>query len=220
MDNENQQVPSVPNQPPIKTANNLSFAKALAYGFVIVSVGISIAIGGYLLGVNKTQPQPIAQTSVVPTASPTPDPTANWKTYKNKEYGFALKYPQDFTIANDALPKVNKETVANQNLEISNEFVSENPKLTIWVNPLGFGLTPPDVAYELASNENKGIEISVRTEVSQTQDNLNMDDKTVIVGKTVKLGVNTYAFQFIFEKNGKDYEPILNQILSTFKFTN
>lgn len=214
MDNVNQEVPPVINQPSVKTANNSNFFRTLAYGFVVVSIGISIAVGGYLLGVNKSKPQPVTQISV---PTPTPDPIKQWQKYVNIQYGFEIGYPQNFTITNNTLPKVNKETVVNQNLEISNEFVSENPKLTIWVNPLGFGLMPPDVAYELIPAEGMGVNVAVRTEVPQSQDNRNIDDETVIIGKTIKLGANTYTFQFIFKKGGKDYEPILNQILSTFK---
>jgi len=33
----------------LKKFDNLSFVKALAYGFVIVSIGISIAVIGFLL---------------------------------------------------------------------------------------------------------------------------------------------------------------------------
>lgn len=49
MDKEEQEVPSVTNQSEVKISNNLSFAKALAYGFVISSVGILIAVIGFLL---------------------------------------------------------------------------------------------------------------------------------------------------------------------------
>ncbi len=102
MENVDQQIPPVGNQPPIKTASNLSFAKALAYGFVIVSIGISIAVGGYLLGANKSKPQPATQISVTPSLSPVPtvDPIATWKTYTNTQSGFELKYPQKFLPVN------------------------------------------------------------------------------------------------------------------------
>lgn len=64
MDKENQNVQSLQNQPPIRNSSNLNFVKSLAYGFVIVSVGISIAIVGYLLlNKGKTQPVPTDEPS-------------------------------------------------------------------------------------------------------------------------------------------------------------
>jgi len=33
----------------LKKSDNLSFAKALVYGFTIISIGISIAVVGFLL---------------------------------------------------------------------------------------------------------------------------------------------------------------------------
>jgi len=32
----------------------------------------------------------------VPSPTPTPDPYADWKTYTNEEYGFSVKYPEDW----------------------------------------------------------------------------------------------------------------------------
>ena len=44
--------------------------------------------------------------SPTPTVSSTPDPTADWKTYTNSQYGFEFKYPNDKSVntsANDVL---------------------------------------------------------------------------------------------------------------------
>jgi hypothetical protein len=41
---------------------------------------------------NILKPTPIA------TSTPTPDPTANWKTYVNTKYNFSLKYPNEWRV--------------------------------------------------------------------------------------------------------------------------
>lgn len=66
------------------------------FGFLIflgVVVLACIGSGTYYLGMQKNimmhKQQSIAET----TPTPTPDPTANWQTYTNTTYGYAVKYP-------------------------------------------------------------------------------------------------------------------------------
>lgn len=217
MDNTNQQVPPVPSQTPDKIANNLSFAKTLAYGFAIASIGVTIAIGGYLLGANKTKPQPVVQTSVTPFVSPTPDPTASWQTYTNVQYGFQMKYPNDWAVKDNLLQK---PASVNSNLEISNSSLQENPRFTLFINPAGFGLPIPDKVYELSPIGNGKLEILNKQEIAPTKEGMsNVDGHMIINSKSFNIGSNSYIFIFNFVQKGKDYEPIFNQILSTFKFT-
>lgn len=219
MENTNQQIPPIPDQQEIKASNNLSFFRTLAYGFVIVSIGVSIAIGGYLLGANKTKPQPVAQTSVTPSTSPTPDPTANWKTYINESYGFEIKYPNDW-IVQDKLRQKPEKAASNNNLELSNSSLPESPKFILFINPLGFGLPIPDKVYELSPAKDGKLEIINRQEIAPIKEGMtNIDGHTIINSKTFEIDNNSYLFTFDFVQGGKDYEPILNQILSTFKFT-
>jgi hypothetical protein len=70
---------------------------------------VIVGAAGFLLGKSfsqpKTSPPPISQVSPSPSptpenpiSTPTPDPTANWKTYVNTAYNYSLKYPPDWAV--------------------------------------------------------------------------------------------------------------------------
>jgi hypothetical protein len=87
--------------------NEKRFSKwLLAFaGLVLLTILFS---GVYFLGIyhgmnqNSASKTPI-QTAVKPT--PTPNPTANWKTYTNNNLGLTIKYPSDWTAPPDVLTK-------------------------------------------------------------------------------------------------------------------
>lgn len=60
---------------------------------------IIVGAGAFYLGKQVTAPKLQSQTSQA-TLFPTPtlDGTANWKTYSNDNYGYSLRYPDDFFI--------------------------------------------------------------------------------------------------------------------------
>ncbi|MBP6885970.1 MAG: hypothetical protein KBC02_01860 [Candidatus Pacebacteria bacterium] len=63
---------------------------------VAIIVGVLIIAGGAYAWMQGTPATPVAE--LTPTATPTPDPTAGWKTYTNTEYGFEFRYPADRTL--------------------------------------------------------------------------------------------------------------------------
>ncbi|TRZ80082.1 hypothetical protein D4R86_04955 [bacterium] len=143
--------------------------------------------------------------------------TVDWKTYTNTEYGFEIKYPSSWNITKDALQKIGEYGTASKSLEIVGNSAIEVPKLYLWVNPLGFGVNPPDIVYELILNKENKIEIKNREEIPQTEENLNVDKQTIIFCKTAELGTNMYAIEFVFDEEDEGIKTF-NQILSTFKF--
>lgn len=68
--------------------------KQLIFKILVIVLGILIVIGlflnAYLLLNKKETSSNSAQLIVV--ATPTPDPTADWKTYTNQKYGYTFKY--------------------------------------------------------------------------------------------------------------------------------
>lgn len=95
-----QETPQIPALP----------TKLLSLPIVALVVLVALVVGGslgYYLGnktnvqtqiqtQDQTQTQPTAKTT--PTLQPEPDPTADWETYTNNEYGFSIRYPQEANL--------------------------------------------------------------------------------------------------------------------------
>lgn len=88
--NINQQQPAQPVPPPPTPPNSLHLIKTLLISLIAVLVLSSIAAGAYFMGKNQNPTQPAA---VQASPTPTPDPTANWKTYKVNTFGMEFKTP-------------------------------------------------------------------------------------------------------------------------------
>jgi hypothetical protein len=212
---------------------------------ILLSVlGLVVVAGAFLIGVqvgkNQTSnQQPIAEEptatptqivvspTTIPTspvtATPTIDPTANWKTYTNKEYNLTIKYPSD------------------AKLRISQS--ESNDKMLL----VAFD-SPNAVFDRLFKSGGYSFEISM-----QTQKNFNTLNEYLLFQKEHSMyeevlpktynNVNGYTFKndkgysglnFTYRgfvaKNNELYYTInyftddsvdmFNQILSTFKFTN
>lgn len=114
---DNQNIPSQPLQPEPVYPQPMSKRPLLIIGAVVLLFIIGLG-GAYYLGTKQTvnqqmtiKPTQMPGTSVVsrtiitanPTesisqslvASPSPDPTATWKTYTNQKLGFTVKYPSN-----------------------------------------------------------------------------------------------------------------------------
>lgn len=88
------QVPPLPNQP-TTPKRKLPFIIPLVIILFLLAVS---SVAGYVIYKNTTKPDTALSTTpaleqTTPTSTPTPDPTANWKTYRGD--GFEFKYPQD-----------------------------------------------------------------------------------------------------------------------------
>jgi hypothetical protein len=75
---------------------------------ILVIVGL-VGYGGYYLGIQTNKPvsQYVAPSPLTITTNPTPtasvDPTAGWKTYSNSTYGYQVKYPPNLSVKENTI---------------------------------------------------------------------------------------------------------------------
>lgn len=138
------------------------------------------------------------------------DPTADWKTYENKEYGFSFKYPQNTTLTN----------AENDTYLISDELTNftsgdNTSKIYLFLNSRSQGWAgggdEPDYKIEKIDN--------IDAKRYSTTRQMNPSEKLDIV-KFSKDGIY-YNIELSWYGNDKSTTTtkIFNQILSSFKFT-
>lgn len=165
--------------------------------FLIIIIGGGI---GYFLGTNNIQqitPEVTNQT-VKLSPTPTPDSTADWKTYTNTENGFSFKYPHLWRIIEE--PK--------KPIELNDEF--GNLYLSIsFANPALIG-----ISFCGAYPEDKRCEILKVGDISFNID-WDVDGKS-----TATTEIKGVAMFITLHQTTTPAKKNFRQILSTFKFTN
>lgn len=89
--------------------------KGFAQIFVVMILLVFVSAGAYYFGTKKENVLPILEptpsststdssTPVTSTTEQTTDPTANWKTYKNSQYGYQISIPKTWNIKEEYSP--------------------------------------------------------------------------------------------------------------------
>ena len=230
---ENSTTPSVnpPVSNPSKPRNKLPLA--LIIGIVLFLLIAGSAAGFYVLKpqIMKLVSKPIPTTTPKPaiqTPPPTHDPTANWKTYTNKKLGFLIRYPADSLIdANEIC--TNKVDYLGLYSKKSKKEIKDNPNLfcVVALPELRVGAVFSNklqeksdeywkVDTEQFSIGNKVFKKYISTRTEKAYEGINSPFK-----KTVQIEINksgqkysiSYGFPMLLS------EELINQILSTFQFT-
>lgn len=211
---------------------HFDYAQCKQKGFapILILVGIliiaAVAGGAYFLGKQATpktsqslQPITTSQPSPIPDEIASSDPSvANWRTYTNIKYGFSFKYPDEylpfgfngdkFTLATPMDTKVTVDVAADRIMrepvlwfeiettektarELTNEWLKKYPHNQPLVRDIIFGGKP--------AIEGRG----------QTG-GYNFPYRLIIIPRNGFLMMITQALE----------EPLLDAILSTFKFIN
>lgn len=188
----------------------------------LVVLVLFLLVLGYKL-VIKQNPRPnqninlLAPTETLPTPAPSPttDPTVNWKTYTNTKYGFSLKIPStmNYTFSENI----------NHNSQLGIKSLDQVSFYEGQPAEIG-GYTGPSFNIEVFP------EIGNEPWIEEDQSPSDSVSDFVISGTSVRrlsglAGVRTgplkkagYIYEF-HNINGNNFEKEIDQILSTFKFT-
>jgi len=135
-------------------------------GILGVFIFAGAVFGAYKFGQRQVQPGPQPTPTPGLVATPTPDLTANWKTYTNEKYSYSIKYPTTWFVSEkhqlveEVIFSITKELKAPTPLSISVR-IDENPNnLTLkqWVDGI-FKDYPPALTSEIRREPAKLEEI-------------------------------------------------------------
>lgn len=133
------------------------------------------------------------------------DPTAGWETYKNREYGFEFKYPENF--------ETSFGSTGDFGFNLNNDQLGN---FSVYVNP-NFGLEGTKQTSTRTYNFDKGNVTAI----------VLVDDPQFFVGAnpseyitvSVEENNNSYVILASYPQDSTQSEGIFDQILSSFKFT-
>ena len=206
---------------------NSSWLRTFSIGFSIISIGIAIGVVGYILGTKKNQTvvqQTITTFPTIIQPSPTSiDETANLKMYIDNYWRISFKYPQTWDV---------KTYGYDQKSSMSIE-------LSIKLSPImSFVLTanPKNLSLQELDQENASKDKERGAGVNTPRLSIN-NYTSVIIGNGINAFYEKEYFcepsvcerYIITPKNKvveiiifprKDYQQSIDQILSTFQFTN
>ncbi len=223
----NQVLPDLvpPVQPPPPKTLPLKWILIIALLAGIVLAGIFLIFKSQS---GKQSPQLTPQSSIQPVISstPTPDETANWKTYTNNKLGFSVKYPSQTKIIEGGKYSVDGVFVKNPNLTSFNVNITDQES-----KESGFGNMQLSISVE--ENKNSKTLDSLRQEFSGQNPDEDIQGNKIqsflLDGKPAIRGVaggtrGAYIILSIYKNRiyRLVFEPDINktgdQIPSTFKF--
>lgn len=233
MENAEPMSPQQPvSTPPVPPRSNPLNLKLIVLGVVLVGLGL---LGGYLLWGNKSQPAPSQQQVVATQPTPTPDPTAGWKTFSGQD--FVIKYPQEWeATTNFELGGGSDNGVQILNPNSKKPFTGGN----------GYSGTPSQKLYPTEyitlksrptsetvkqyvdkydgpcgadQKREAGIDYIHRSAYSAGQINGEIFTVPCEGGGYKEIVISAGKKLFTFDLSNDISEKLVNQILSTFKFT-
>lgn len=195
--------------PEIPKKNSFKTVLLVILGLLIIAGAVYV---GFAIGKKRILSNVVAEPTVVPQTtevSPTPDETANWKTYTNITYGLSFKYPPDYKV---------EERIAG--FIVISAPTDNAPQSGISIDARQLG--PYQSFTKAQANINTTFIISKSSELNGWMTFDTIGKEGMLKDIKFKLAIAPYKTGAI-EMETIDNEPhanIFDQILSTFKFTN
>ncbi len=209
--------------------------KVLAISSVLLGVVFLAGCGQQPVSQTQpTAPAPVAQTPTQPVANnqTVPADTSNWKAYSNNTYNFSLKYPANLSVREAPHSKelmkaeIIDESVGHTFFDLS---IAKNPQAEV-VNT-GLGLTvqkledteflfPEKIEGQISRQETTigGVEAVKYTYkgLAYSEDEKQNEDA---VNVEYEVSNNGYVYSIASFGSDPSYATLLDQIVSTIKFT-
>ena len=200
--------------------------------FLLSAVGL-LAYQNWTLQqqISTLQAQPTPAPSLTPT--PTTDPTANWNTYTNSQFGFTFKYPKDMdgSCCSIGMPNGQPLLVLAKKSTVRENTDKPFDGLALAVSQIG------DQSFEQFVESQKSILISTYKELDGSAPK-NTNSTTVAVDKKQGIllrGYSIFKTEYLYvpfsntkyvlalaktEESSGSFDEEFDLILSTFKFLN
>jgi len=197
-------LPETPEDTPVNSVveqKKKPWVKIVILLIVILLVCTGLVFAG--MEIQKRQAATLPTPSLVAIATPTPDPTASWKTYISAKYGYSIKYPNNVTYQESDFLGVKGKTETTIILQI------DKGSLEIAANVGGRGIAPI---------KTQNITIGgVKT------DKFYETETTGIIKAIPSPKGEDLYFSFFLPGDpvkSKEIDTLIDQILSTFEFIN
>lgn len=198
-------IPPVNTPPPEVPTQKSSPIFAIALTVLLIAI---LGIAGYflytkyLVGTGSNEAANTAVTPMPVAVTPTPDPTANWKTYTNPQYGFSFKYPLGAKLGNAKFANSEFSIVLSGMTDLQYE------DLTVYVGK-AWAFT------NASASSNTNFKIGG---VNAYREDLPLGQNPPQSLVYVKNGNYYYTIQQVKNEDDAKIGGIFDQLLSTFKF--
>lgn len=145
---------------------------------------------------------------------------SDWIVYQSDIYGFSFSYPPNLEITMDEIHMEypNHPKGFNWHRILLEDTSTQNGlSMGFEIDPDGYGPFFPDKSYTLSESSNGEIIIDsiTRPENSPYQN----EERFSILASLEAQNEHRYFWSFSFDRDGEDYGPLFQTILSTYTFT-